>query len=161
MNRNSVKIFKVQIRGFTVQETIIAMVLTGLISVLTFSAIRYYYRLFSNVVQVGNNQSNINQLQQVLSNDMENAEKVLFETGLVCQINEQNIRYNFMPEKIVRETVLATDTFYIEHEKPTIRYSTNSPDLVSFISFVCKNDDLLIPVCVHKKYPLILQLKEE
>ncbi len=159
--RKITQLVKVKVPGFTMQETIVAMVITGLVASLSFTVLRYYQQLFIHNVKTGNQQTEINMLQQVLQEDMRLADKVSFNSNMVCSSSAEDIRYVFLEDTIIRNSILVSDTFKLRFEKPQLQISPHAPELVSYIMIKCYNNDLEIPVSVAKKYPLCIQLEKE
>lgn len=148
------------IKGFTVIEVIIGMILTGLVVVFALSAIGYYNGFFFKMTESGRQQNEINLFQVALISDMMKAEKVLFNDGLVCQGTLSSVVYGFDNKNIVRTTEVSSDTFFIRHNTPVVESSLVSSELISQISIECFNDELLIIVSASKKYPFGLTFEK-
>ena len=159
MKHSKTKRYKTRLKGFTILEAIISMVLTSLLVLLALAAIRYYQRLFWNVQRTGTTQTEINLFHTALNQDMQRALKVVFDSDLVCLSGDREVRYQFLKEKIVRNSMLAIDTFHIKYTPPLILPSPEVNDLVGQITVGCYNGEALYPVCVIKKYPLGLQFE--
>lgn len=144
----------IKVKGFTIMEALIALVLTGLVSLLVFAGIRYYHRLFLTIQLTGHTQTEINLLQQALQNDFANAGEVYYENDIMC-INESGIvAYRFIEEGIVRLNGFNPDTFKLKYQPVELSMVTGQDRLINLVSFVCYNGDLQFPVSAFKEYPV-------
>jgi Tfp pilus assembly protein FimT len=149
-----------RIKGFTVLEAVISMVLTGLIVLLAYAGIRYYHQLFFSITQVGEKQTEINLLHNALLTDTEKAEQVVFNTKLEFISNHGITSYEFSKHFLVRNTAISIDTFFIDHKPPKIVFSEVKVDLVKLISLECLNKEMVYTITIGKDYPLGLTFDE-
>jgi len=161
MKRIGVSMICFKVKGFTVMEAIIALALTGLLSLLVFAGLRYYHRLFINIQAVGYAQTEINLFQQSLQNDASMAERIIFDNDVIFSVPSGVVVYRFTDKGIIRNSDLSTDTFKIKCLQPEIIWSNNMSDLVGGISIICFNSDMEFPVSIIKEYPPGLQTEND
>ncbi|MBR8534935.1 hypothetical protein KDU71_05130 [Carboxylicivirga sediminis] len=148
------------VKGFTVLEAVIAMVLTGLVVLFAYAGVRYYYQLFHSVTVVGHTQTEINLLHTALASDMDKAEQVIYSTTLDCISNGEVVSYAFMKDYLLRQSAIAADTFRIQHRPPQVIASKKSSELVGQISFDCINHEMVYLISVSKDYPVGITFDE-
>lgn len=149
----------IKVKGFTIMEALIALALTGLVSLLVFAGIRYYHRLFMTIQLTGHIQTEINLLQQALQNDFAKAWEVYYEDGIMCSNESGGVAYRFIEEGVVRLDGFKPDTFKLKYQPAELSMVTGQDRLINLVSFVCYNGDLQFPVSAIKKYPVGLITK--
>lgn len=148
-----------RIKGFTIQEIMIVMVITSLIATMVFSIIQYSYRFLNSVVKTGNAQSEINHLQQVLSVDFLRADEINFDNMLVCKFYLESATYQFNPNCIIRRSLNSVDSFKIAYTLPTVGYCNDK--LVNSFELKCLNNEVEFRVSAIKKYPFKMNLEKK
>lgn len=154
INSKCTTLFFRKVKGFTIMETLIALALTGLISLLVFAGIRYYHRLFSMIKLAGQTQTEINLLQQALQNDFSKAKEVFYEDGIICNNVAGVVAYRFVEDGIVRLYDFKPDTFHLKYQQPEIIMAAGLDHLIGEVNIVCYNEDLQFPVSAIKEYPI-------
>lgn len=147
------------LRGFTILEAVIAMVLTGLLVVLAMGSIRYYHRLFYGVTALGQGQSQMNLLYGALTSDMNTSSQVYYDSALRCVMDQQVVYYHFTEQYITRSNEVVTDTFHISCTTPVVHFTDGDQPFVENIEFQCTYNEIVLPISISKKYPIGSTLK--
>ena len=145
-----------QVKGFTLMEAVLAMMLSSLLVLLALSAIRYYTLLFADIQSRGETQSEIRMLQNALDEDARQSEQIKFNEELIF-IGPQEVIYQFQDEMIIRIQDLSVDTFSVDYRYPQIQFSKQIPGLIEKLTIRCLNEKAVFPVNIIKEYPLGLK----
>ncbi|GAO31956.1 PulJ/GspJ family protein [Geofilum rubicundum] len=142
-------------KGFTIFEAVVAMMLTALLAILVIAGVGFYQRMFGVVIDSGDKQREINLFYFALSNDMEKADEVLFDGELQFVFDKNSVSfYEMEDDKIIRKVNFETDTFYVHGKIETVELVEGSEHLIGFIQVNCLNGELVFPVSVQKQYAL-------
>ncbi len=149
-------------KGFTIMEVVIVMMLSALLAVLVISGLGFFQRVFGVVVKTGDAQNEINRLYFAMSNDIEKAEQVVFDGELQLVFDNKHLTtYEMTEDQIIRKTHNDTDTFNVGGIVEDIIIVDGSDHLVGFFQFSCFNGELKFPIFFHKEYPMGLIIQNQ
>jgi prepilin-type N-terminal cleavage/methylation domain-containing protein len=150
-----------RLRGFTLLEAIIVMLISSLLVLFALAGIRYYSVLFVNIQDRSEVQTDIRMLQNALNDDVRQNEKIEYDEDLIFISYTENVRYQFDDNRIVRIQELISDTFKLKYQEPAIKFSKRVPGLVEEVTIRCVNEDEMFPVNVTKQYPVGLKMQKD
>lgn len=151
------------IKGFTILEAIIAMMLTSMLAVLVISGIGFYQKMFGVVVESGEKQREIDLFYQSFKTDLSKSRVVNYEGEIIMNFDDgTSVFYQFHENMIVKSSVVTVDTFFISSSLGEIRMLNNSEELTEFVEIQCLNGNLVFPLSFLKTYPagIMMQSKD-
>ncbi|MCW3787900.1 PulJ/GspJ family protein [Plebeiibacterium sediminum] len=151
-----------KMNGFTIHELLIVMIITSIVILLSYTVIQNYYQLFSEIVDTGNSQTEINQFYQLLIADFDKAEVVTFNGKLQCDVAGEMISYEFDSSFVARVSVYSIDTIRLSCTNTNFTYANESSGLINYFSVVCNIQKVEVPISIYKQYPIgkYLEIKE-
>ncbi|MEC3882011.1 PulJ/GspJ family protein [Parapedobacter sp. 10938] len=103
-----------KLNAFTIMETMVALVLTGLVIVMVYSSIGTLLQQADTLAAKLNNFGELNRLQQALMTDNRDAQTLYFN-GESVEFKRPaiNITYVLTDSLCIRKTELTSDTFHV------------------------------------------------
>lgn len=140
--------------AYTIIELIIIMVLTGILSAFTFSALGLFSQSFTLFHKVTGRSYELTLLHRLLTKDMDQAQLVQQESEKVlhCQYMDKNVVYEFDNKCIIRKDVLI-DTFHVVAQNYKVALLPLSDKVVQALQFELLVSEQVIPYVFRKPYP--------
>ncbi|HTF81921.1 MAG TPA: hypothetical protein VL947_09355 [Cytophagales bacterium] len=144
-----------RIPAYTIIELIIIMILTGILSALTFSALGLFSQNFILFQRITRRSYELTLLHKLLLKDIDMCQK-LEATGegtIRCVYADKEVAYEFEPEKILRRGSALVDTFYFSSQNYKYELMPASDNVVVGITFELKVSEQILPYIFKKEYP--------
>lgn len=151
---------RIVIKGFTILEAVVAMMLTALLVTLVVTGLGFYQRTFIMLTDLGEQVREVNVFYGAMSNDMDRAEKVTYTGEMYLEFSGSRfVSYEILEDKVIRTCELQTDTFFVCGQIEEMSLANDSSALLSFILLHFSIGELVYPVSFHKEYSsgLLLQ----
>ena len=135
-------------------ELIIIMILTGILSAFTFSALGLFSQNFFMFQKITRRSYELTLLHKLLLKDMDMAQQVesIGETTVRCIYIDKNIDYEFEPDKILRKDIIV-DTFHFVPKNYKYELMPMSDKVVERITFELLINEQTISYSFKKQYP--------
>ncbi|HAL80964.1 MAG TPA: hypothetical protein DCO83_01020 [Mucilaginibacter sp.] len=103
-----------KVKAFTIMEVTITMLITGLIIGITYTSYSIVIKSYHSFTIKNDNMAVLVGLDHVLKRDFDRADSILKDSaGITIKKNDVSIKYIFMPDFIVRNSV-RNDTFKVQ-----------------------------------------------
>jgi Tfp pilus assembly protein PilE len=113
---------KQKVKAFTIMEVTITMLITGLIIGITYTSYSIVIKSYRSFTTKNDNMAVLVSLDHILKRDFDRADSILKDSaGITIKRNDVFIKYVFMPDFIVRNSV-RTDTFKIQTQDVTTTF---------------------------------------
>lgn len=147
---------KWRVKGFTILELLIALVISGLVIGLIYSAYLMFFLYQQKYKDIGQQTTDKVRLHSLLQQDFFEATKVQYENDqLICQKkHRQQVIYELHHDQIIRWFQQIKDTFLIiptEIEYQTLN-EANQEKLVTDFQFITVEKNIRYPFFYHKTY---------
>jgi Tfp pilus assembly protein PilE len=108
---------KQKVKAFTIMEVTITMLITGLIIGITYTSYSIVIKSYHSFTTKNDSMAVLVSLDHVLKRDFDRADSILKDSaGITVKKNDMSIKYVFMPDFIVRNS-LKTDTFKVQTQE--------------------------------------------
>jgi len=108
---------KQKVKVFTIMEVTITMLITGLIIGITYTSYSIVIKSYHSFTTKNDSMAVLVSLDHVLKRDFDRADSILKDSaGITVKKNDMSIKYVFMPDFIVRNS-LKTDTFKVQTQE--------------------------------------------
>jgi len=105
---------KQKVKAFTIMEVTITMLITGLIIGITYTSYSIVIKSYHSFTTKNDSMAVLVSLDHVLKRDFDRADSILKDSaGITIKKNDVSIKYIFMPDFIVRNSV-RNDTFKVQ-----------------------------------------------
>lgn len=143
-----------RLQAYTIIELIIIMVLTGILSAFTFSALGLFSQSFSLFHKVTGRSYELTLLHKLLIKDMDQAVLVLQEDEKILNFEyaDKKVYYEFEEKYILRRDVLL-DTFHVVAQNYKLELLPSSDKIVQSLTFELLVSEQVIPYVFRKPYP--------
>ena len=106
-----------KVKAFTIMEVTITMLITGLIIGITYTSYSIVIKSYHSFTTKNDSMAVLVSLDHVLKRDFDRADSILKDSaGITVKKNDMSIKYVFMPDFIVRNS-LKTDTFKVQTQE--------------------------------------------
>lgn len=145
------------LKGFTLADVIVTMVISLLITGIAFSIFRLTYNQLFSYQKDKDKYQDLLMLHTVVSNDLKQSEGITFESGILSAQSEYRgkVEYSFFDNLIIRKIRESSDTFKFKSSdiRTQRQQKTSNRDLVDEISFIIELDGKEYPFNFYKNYP--------
>lgn len=150
-----------KVKGFTIIEVLIAMILGSLAIAFSAWAFLIISSNFKRSLHDYDYHTEVLQFRYVLENDMEKATNIFYQNNAfkIGLSDSTYIYYDFNQKDIVRKKELYADTFHVETLNISQEYENNKQNMINFISFdIALKDSIWGTLRFFKQYPESLGL---
>lgn len=148
-----VRYFRKNLEGFTLMEQILVLALTTILVLIGFTAVLNINRLMGKVRENAAIDRSIYLLNQVIDNDIRNAETLNWDGALRCKKNIGPVSYAFEDSCLLRISEEATDSFQFVTSGLEIKTYKDNPHLVEQITFILSSPNQEFRMSFFKPYP--------
>lgn len=140
--------------AYTLMELIIIMVLTGILSAITFSAIGLFTKNFFMFQKITRRSYELTLLYKLLLKDIDASQQVEYpnENTILCKYADKAVTYEFDPQKILRRGGII-DTFHFANQNFKYELLPSSDKVVQELRFELVVNEQILPYSFRKEYP--------
>lgn len=155
------------LKGFTLTDVIVTMVISLFITGIAFSIFRLTYNQLFSYQKDKDKFQDLLMLHTAISNDLRQSERVTFEPGILSVQSDYRgeMQYFIYDNFIIRKIPESSDTFRFrisdiitQHQRNN---SNSNKDLVDEISMIIELDNKDYPFYFYKNYPLEMDFEKE
>lgn len=148
--------------GYTIIELIIIMVLTGILSALTFSALTLFSQNFFFFQKITRRSYELTLFHKLMLKDIDGAQKVetVGPASLRCVYVDTEIQYDFETDQVLRRSAALVDTFHFAVHDYKYELLSASDKVVQSVTFELHISEQVLPYIFKKEYPADVFINE-